>query len=201
MTEYLLYGTDCETTGLAANCNPIEISLYRLSTDECKTWCLKPINIDAIQPEALRVNGHKREDILGLTKEGRERYRKPENVLVEIENWLMDDGMPADQRLLLGHNVNFDKEMLISLWNRCNSYETFPFSPKYGIDTMQIEFFFDYVSNKFGEGYSLRNLAHRYKIRQDKAHTAEDDTKVMVSIFQQQVNTLKNANTIRSQSS
>jgi DNA polymerase III epsilon subunit-like protein len=189
--EFSLWGTDTETTGLGADCDPIEISLYRLDTDECRTWCLKPVNVTAIQADALKINGHRREDILHLTAEGRERYRPVADVLVEIENWVMEDGVPAEQRILLGHNVHFDREMLVGAWRKSGSAGTFPFSPKYGIDTMMIEFGLDYAACMFGEGYSLRNLCKKYGVKNEKSHTAEADTRAMVGVFREQMKLLK----------
>jgi DNA polymerase III epsilon subunit-like protein len=190
MIKYALFGCDTETTGLDDKCDPIEITLYRMSDSMCKTWCLKPINVDAIQPEALRINGHKIDDLLHKTAEGRARYRKPGDVLVEIENWLMDDGMPAEQRVLLGHNVGFDRDMLVGLWTKCNTIETFPLNQKYTVDTMQMEFSLDYAANTFGEGYSLRNLCKKYGVKNDRAHSAEADTKAMVAIYREQLKRL-----------
>ena len=188
---FSLIAVDTETTGLELECDVIELSLYKMNTDEVRTWCLAPLNVAAIQPEALRINGHLLNDILHKTAEGRDRYRKPDDVIVEIENWLMEDGIPSDNRVLLGHNVNFDKDMLIGLWKKCNSSGTIPFSEKYGIDTMQIEFAFDYAIGKFAEGYSLRNLAKKYGIKNEKAHSSESDTKCTVAIYREQMKVLK----------
>lgn len=196
MPDFILYGCDTETTNLSPiDGEPIEISLFRLPTEEYRTWCLQPITLDKIQPEALRINGHKLEDILGRTKLGQERYRKPEEALIDIENWVAEDGMPASNRILLGHNVHFDREMLSFLWKKCNTYDTFPFNDKYALDTMQIEFFFNYINGSFMEGYSLRNLAKKYNIKQERAHSAEDDTKVMIEIFKNQTK-IKNENSL-----
>jgi DNA polymerase III epsilon subunit-like protein len=187
-----LYGCDTETTGIHPDIHePIEVSFYRLSTDECRTWCLKPINIDKIEKEALKKNGHRYEDITHRTPEGRERYRKPEEVLVEIENWLMEDGMATDQRVLLGHNVRFDINMLVALWAKCGAKETYPTNQKYGIDTMGLEFSFDYAKGIFGEGYSLRNLTKKYGVKNDKAHTSEADTRATVAVYREQLKFLK----------
>src|ERR1700684_4599263 len=120
--NYELYILDVETTGLSFEKNePVEISICRAATNEQKTWHLKPINFDTIQADALRVNGLKIEDLKGLTKEGRELYREPAKVLVEIENWIMEDGARSEDRFTVGHNVSFDLQMLIHLWYKCDS--------------------------------------------------------------------------------
>jgi DNA polymerase III epsilon subunit-like protein len=187
-----VYCCDCETDGLDPVQNsPIEICFYRLATDETKTWCMKPVNTANIQTGALRVNGHKLADLLHQTPEGRARYKAAETVLPEIESWLMADGVSAEQRILLGHNVGFDIDMLTHLWKKCGSEATFPCNSKYRIDTMQMEFSMDYANNTFGEGYSLRNLAKKHGVKNDKAHTAEADVKTTVAIYRKQLAILK----------
>lgn len=190
--SYELYVLDTETTGLDAIKNdPIEISIYRLSDDTQKTWCLRPINFEEISVDALRVNGHVLEDLKGLTKEGRERYLAPAKVLVEIENWLMEDGFRSEDRLMVGQNIGFDKDMLIQLWKKCDSSGTFPFSKKYSLDTMGIEFFMNYCKDVKAEGYSLRNLVKKYGITNSKAHSAAADTKATMEVFRKQVDDFK----------
>jgi DNA polymerase III epsilon subunit-like protein len=192
--KYELYVCDTETTGIDPLKNePIEISLYRLKTDEQKTWQLKPLNFDTIQADALRVNGHLLEDLKGLTKEGRERYETPNKVLVDIENWLMEDGERSENRVLVGQNITFDRAMLLHLWNKCNSPGTFPFSPKYGMDTMQVELFLNLCSDKEADGYSLKNLTKKYGVHNSKAHSAEADTKATVEVFRKQIEFFRKA--------
>ena len=183
-----LYLVDCETTGLDAIKNdPIEISIYRLSNDVQKTWCLKPINIENISTDALRVNGHKIEDLKWQTQEGRDKYKNPNKVLVEIENWIMEDFMSAEDRVLVGQNVGFDKDMLYRLWEKCGSLGTFPFNTKYEFDTMQLELFLNMCQGIQAEGYSLNKLTKKYGIKNEKAHSAEADVKATVEVFRKQV--------------
>lgn len=187
--DFELYVVDCETTGLDSIKNdPIEISIYRLSDDVQKTWNLKPINFNDISTDALRVNGHKIEDLKGFTKEGRERYQEAAKVLIEIENFLMEDGARSDERLLVGQNISFDKDMLIRLWDKCNSSGTFPFSKKYNLDTMQIELFLNLCRGVTAEGgYSLKNLTKKYGVINSKAHSAAADTLATKEVFVKQV--------------
>jgi DNA polymerase III epsilon subunit-like protein len=191
---YELYMVDTETTGLDPAINdPIEISIYRLSNDTQKTWLLKPINKDAIDPGALRVNGHKLEDLLGQTLEGREKYLDPNKVIVDIENWIADDNVSSSDRLLVGHNVGFDKLMLIHLWKKLNSFGTFVFNEKYSIDTMIIEFVMDHCKGEYAKGYNLKSLTKKYGVSNDKAHSAASDTLATVGVFRKQINMLKKA--------
>lgn len=188
MNKYELYGVDVESTGLLPIENdPVEISIIRMSDGSQKTWCLKPINIDNIHPDALRVNGLKMEDLRGETKEGREKYKEPAKVLVEIENWLAEDFLAANDRIMTGQNINFDKMMLESSWKKSNSIETFPFNKKYTVDTAMIEFFMDYCKGNFAEGYSLYALTKKYGIKNMRAHSATEDIKATVAVFNDQV--------------
>src|SRR5579885_2694787 len=188
--NYAFYVADIETTGLDSRLNDvIEVSLYRMGAEgenAQRTWCLKPLNPDTIEAEALRINGHKLEDLLHKTKEGRERYLDPNKVLVEIENWLSDDLMPAEKRFLIGQNIAFDKERLEQLWIKCGAKDSFPFGRRL-MDTMQIELFIDFCKGQFAEGYSLANLTKKYGVKNEKAHSATADVKATKEVFDRQV--------------
>lgn len=189
--KYEIYVADVETTGLDIHNNDIiELSLIRLDVDVQKTWCVAPIHKDHIHPGALRVNGHKLEDLLHQTKEGRERYLDPVKTIVEIENWIAEDDVPAENRVLCGQNIAYDKVMLEKLWKDCGSKDSFPFGRR-TMDTMQIEFFMDWCKGSMAEGYSLNNLIKKYGVKNDKAHTAAADTKATKEVFEQQVATFK----------
>lgn len=189
--EYVIYVVDTETTGFDFIKNDvIELSILRLSDNIQKTWCLKPINLDTIEAGALRVNGHKIEDLKHQTKEGRDRYLDPFKTIVEIENWIMEDGVPAEKRIMTGQNVSFDKNMLEYLWTKCNAKDSFPFGRRI-LDTMQIEFFMDWCKGSMAEGYSLSNLVKKYGVKNEKAHTAEADVKATKEVFEKQVDFFK----------
>ena len=168
MINYIFYGCDTETTGLSFIKNDIiELSLYRLNDDTQKTWFIKPIDISNIELSALKVNGHKIEDLRGETKHGKEFYQDARDVIIEIENWLLEDNFPTENRCLVGHNINFDKTMLEQLWNKCGTPDSFPFGRRY-LDTMISELFFDHCQNNYAEGYSLKNLSKKEKFYQFK---------------------------------
>lgn len=189
--DYVIYVADTETTGLSAyEHDIIELSLYRLTDDAQKTWLLKPTKPEAIDPGALRINGHKMEDITHLTKYGRENYQDPNKTIVEIENWMSEDCVPAEQRILVGQNVSFDKNMLEQLWTKCSSRDTFPFGRK-SLDTLSIQFFMDWCIGEMAEGYSLSNLVKRYGVKNDRAHSAASDTKATKEVFLKQVAAFK----------
>lgn len=189
--EYVIYVADTETTGLSIlNNDVIELSLYRLTDHVQKTWHLKPININHIETGALRVNGHKLEDLTHQTKYGIDTYKDPNKIIVEIENWIAEDGMPAEKRVLAGHNISFDKNMLEQLWIKCDSKDTFPFGRR-TIDTMQIEFFLDWCKGSMSEGYGLNNLVKKYGVKNEKAHSAEADVKATKEVLEKQVDFFK----------
>jgi DNA polymerase III epsilon subunit-like protein len=193
--KYVFYVADIETTGLDSHAHDvIELSLLKLGAtgdDAQKTWCFKPLNPDTIDAEALRINGHKLDDLLHKTREGRERYIDPSTAIVDVENWLADDGFPAEKRFLIGQNIGFDKDRLEQLWLKCNAKGSFPFGRRL-MDTMYIELFIDFCKQTLGigdfaEGYSLKNLGKKYGVKNDKAHTAAADTKATKEIFDKQV--------------
>lgn len=189
--DYTLYCVDIESNGLDSHVHsPIEISLYRFSDDVQKTWFLKPLDLDSSQEQALKINGHKLEDLRGETKYGKDTYMDPNKVLVEIENFVVDDGVPTSNRCLVGQNVSFDKDMLQQLWIRCGVGDSFPFGRRY-LDTMIIEMAMDYAKGTMAEGYSLANLTKKYGVKNSKAHSSEADTKATKEVFDKQIAFLK----------
>ena len=96
--SYVIYVIDTETTGFdPVNNDIIELSALRFIKDnqefkkEQKTWFIKPVNVHHISDEALKVNGHKKEDLLGETKEGKEKYLELKDVVSDFELWVMED--------------------------------------------------------------------------------------------------------------
>jgi DNA polymerase III epsilon subunit-like protein len=177
MEGYEIYVCDVETT----NRNPltgdiIEICLIRLSTDETKTWYIRAINEDAIDPGALKVNHHILEEITWKTSAGKAKYMDPKKALVEIENWLAQDMLLSDERVLAGHNIgNFDYPYIMNMFERNGVGENFPFGRRI-LDTMQLEFAMDYAAGKLADAYSLAALNKKYGIKNQDAHRAEADT-------------------------
>lgn len=194
MKTYEIFGLDTETTGLSPFYHsPVEISIYRLSNNTQKTWHLKPVSLNTIEPEALRVNGLKIEDLRGDTKEGHEKYRDPAKVLVEIESWLAEDFLASNDRIIAAQNAAFDKGMLESLWEKCGTKETFPFNRKYTMDTAMVEFYLDWCKGQFAEGYSLHALTKKYGVKNLNAHSAEADTKATVEVLKKQIEYFRTA--------
>jgi len=191
MNNYVIYVADTETTGLDDRVyDIIELSLYRLSDETQKTWFLKPTNVDHIDDGALRINGHKKEDLLHQTKYGRDTYLDSSKVIVDIENWMMEDGVPHTNRILVGHNVSFDRSFMEQLWIKCQSKDSFPFGRRF-LDTMTVELFLDFCKGEMAEGYSLNNLTKKYGVKNEKAHSAAADTKATRETFGKQVDYFK----------
>jgi DNA polymerase III epsilon subunit-like protein len=191
MNNYIFYVADTETTHLDDRLGDvIELSIYRLSDDVQKTWFLKPINPQNIDDASLRINGHKKEDLLHQTKFGKDTYLDSNKVIIDIENWIMEDGVPHSNRILIGHNVSFDRSFLEQLWIKCNSKDSFPFGRRY-LDTMVIEIFLDCCKSEMAEGYSLNNLTKKYGVKNEKAHSASADTKATKETFEKQVEFFK----------
>jgi len=191
MNNYEMIAVDTETLGLEPSLHDVvELSLYRLSDDVQKTWLIKPMRIENAQPDALRVNGLKLEDLKGETQYGRDTYKNAKDVIIEIENFVAETNVPTENRCLVAHNVAFDKAMIEQLWKNCDAFDSFPFGRR-TMDTMIIELTMDYATGNFAEGYSLKNLAKKYGVKNDKAHSAASDTKCMVEIFRKQIECLK----------
>lgn len=177
-SKFMIYVVDTETTGLDENKNEIiEISLYRINDNQQKTWCIKPTNYEVIQPDALRINGHKLDDLKHLTKFGKETYLDSTKVVVEIENWMMEDLGASEDRILVGQNPTFDIGFMKNLWIKNNSIETFPWGKRpHVLDTRQIALFLDLVKGERSEYYNLGSLVEKFGVHKLKAHRAAEDT-------------------------
>lgn len=181
--KFTLYVCDTETTGFINN-GPdaneiIELTLYRLNDDEHKTWFIKPQNYESIQADALRVNGHKIEDLKMLTKYGKDTYQDAIKVVADIENWMNEDGNDSTSRVMIGQNTNFDLVFMKNLWEKCNAWETFPFGPRpFILDTRQIALLIDLIKDERTEYYNLGSLVEKYGVKKEKSHRSFFDTKM-----------------------
>lgn len=189
--SYQIYVFDCETTGLDAILNDvIETSFFRISDGEQKTWCLKPLNPLNIEEKALSVNKHKLEDILCQTPFGRETYKEPRDVVPEIEGWIISDGSPIEDRVLVGQNPKFDYDFMKALWAKTESPDSFPFKEVL-IDTLQIARLIDLCTGKKRARYHLGGLVKDFGVTKAKAHRAEGDVKMTKDLFLAQFEPIK----------
>jgi DNA polymerase III alpha subunit (gram-positive type) len=191
--KFELYFADTETTGLDYMTNDvIELSIYRLSDNTQRTWCMKPKNYESIQMDALRVNHHKLDDLKHITKFGQETYVEPSKVIPKIENWFLEDGVSSGDRILIGQNPIFDLNFLQKLWTDEGCKDTFPFGSRpFLIDTRQLALFLDLAENTRSEYYNLGTLIKKYAIKNSKAHTAEADTLATKELFMAQLGHVK----------
>jgi DNA polymerase III epsilon subunit-like protein len=191
---YVIYVIDCETTGLDAVKNDvIEISACRLTSDEGSnytreqsTWRLKALDPSTIEDKALAINGHNRDDIMHLTKFGKENYKEPADVISEIELWVMEDGMSAMDRVFVGQNPKFDIDALRELWRKAGSYDTFPFALENNnrvLDTKQIATLFDLCVGKRRRYYNLTSLVKSFGVKRGKAHQAAEDVRMTTDLL------------------
>lgn len=195
MTQYSMYVVDCETTGTDPQKHDIiEVCFWRLGDDQNKTWALKPLNPETIDDKALKVNKHKREDIIHKTAKGRETYIDVATVLPEIEMWIMQDGCCAEDRIFIGQNPQFDYDFLLALWCKMETPDTFPFGYWMGqgedrrnqgflIDTIQLVKFIDACTGKKRSRYGLGALVNDFKVTKAQAHRAEGDVKMTKDLF------------------
>lgn len=191
--NYSVYYCDTETTGLDPVKNDvIEVCFWRMGDEESRTWRFKPLNPESIDDRALKVNGHLREDILGLTAFGRETYLDPREVLPEIEAWIMEDGCSATERVFVGQNPDFDYEFLFNLWKKCDYFEEFPFgfwrngneNVGFTLDTIQIARFIDLLLGKKRRFYNLGSLVKSFGIKKAQAHRADGDVQMTKELFE-----------------
>ena len=191
---------DSETTNLDPNVGDvIELAFLNISNGESKNWFLKPLNPDGIDPGALKVNGAKLEDLLWQTEEGKEKYKDPIETLPEIENWLNDNcGSNIYNRVLVGHNIQFDQNHMLSLWKKCDAMDTFPFN-KYSslLCTKQLTILYDYLNGTKSVKYNLESCIKKFGINNKKFnfHSALDDVFGTKCLFDELVKKLKRNDT------
>lgn len=189
--KFVIYFADTETTGLTNDHEIIELSLLRLSDNVQRTWCIKPTKYDIIESEALRINGHKLIDLKHQTKFGQETYLPANKIIADIENWMLEDGMSSEDRVLVGQNIKFDLDKLQLLWAREGFKDTFPFGSRPLVqDTRDLALTLDLLQNTRSQFYNLNSLIKQYNIKNAKAHTAAADTLTTKELFLAQLNNL-----------
>lgn len=202
---YVIYVTDTETTGLDPIENDIiELSMFRLIPqdngeyeEQQKTWLVKAVNPKTISDEALHKNGHKREDILHLSKFGKENYLLPQDVVDQVEAWMMEDNVSSMDRVFAGQNPVFDLNFLKELWKRCDrgTDDDFPFFIGKGervIDTIKIVLLFDLCTGRRRKYYNLSSLVKALGVKKGKAHKADEDTRMTKDLLMKLIAIIKN---------
>lgn len=187
MPKLDLYILDVETTGLIPKIHDIiELSILRLCDDKQKTWYIKPINFETISNEALEVNKIKIEDLRrdpkSITEEekalGVRAYLPVKDVLPDIENFVTEGGSSMHDRIMVGHNILFDLEMLKEMWIKGEAEDTFPFV-KFGnlIDTKCLAIFYDFIKDNEVNTYNLGACVKRFGLQKRGYHEGAEDVK------------------------
>jgi len=196
---YKIYICDCETTGLDPDSNDvIEASFLRFSIDkpddyEQYTWYIKAINSESIQEKAMKINGHSREDVLHLTKEGKEKYLEPKEAIAQIESWVISDDVAINDRVLMAHNASFDSGFLQKLWGKSGAKDTYPFNRNFVIDTLQLTRLIDVCTGTHRERYNLESLVKDFGVTKRNAHRAHDDVLMLRDVFVKQILPIRDA--------
>lgn len=193
---FSIYICDSETSGLDPELHDvIEVSFKRLIPqdnltfqEEQKTWLLRALNPKTITEKALAVNGHLLDDVLGISKNGKENYIAPAEAVSQIENWIMEDGVSSMDRVFVGQNPMFDVKMLQSLWKKVGRTDPldFPFAVENGnriIDTRMITTFFDLCTGKRRKAYGLGSLVKACSVKKEKSHRADGDTRMTCGLL------------------
>lgn len=197
MEQYIIYVIDTETTGLDPLRNEIiELSAFRFSLDkefkgEQKTWLVKAKNIETIEDEALKVSGHKREDIINSPD-----YIEPAVFAEEFELWVGEDDMSAHDRVFGAQNASFDFGMMEATWKRLGITDTFPFltgGKAKVLDTKQITLLIDVLVGKKRDRYNLSSLVDAFGVKKGKAHRADEDTRMTKDLLVKMIDGLRDA--------
>ncbi len=187
---------DCECTSLDCNVGHIiELAFLDLKSGDSKNWFLKPMDENGIEPKALEVNGAKLEDLLWQTQAGKDKYKDPIETLPEIEDWILDHTCGSIyNRILVGHNIQFDYNYMKALWSRCGADDTFPFSA-YGqmIDTKQMTLLYDYIHpGAVNQKYNLAACVKKFGIsKKFEYHGAHQDVHATKLLFDELVKKFK----------
>lgn len=199
MNNYVLYVCDTETTGFEVGVNEIiEISFIRINLssleEEQKTWLIKACSPSSISDEALKINGHKKEDILHLTDYGKKNYILPSKAIEEIELWIGEDMSSAHDRVFVGQNPEFDFKHIEAMWQKHSNMDLFPFltgTNKLIIDTKQIVMFIDVCLSFKRDRYNLSSLIKSFGIKKGTAHKADEDTRMTKDLIVKLIKELK----------
>jgi len=104
------YLLDTETTGLQTNYHEIvQISVIRFTDKFQATVNIKPLFINRVTPEILKLLNKSKADLL----QGQSRTEAVEYINSIIE----DDGASPKDRCIIAHNASFDKRFCHSLWD------------------------------------------------------------------------------------
>jgi len=176
--EFDLAFIDTETTGLGINNELIEMAVVRVEPNNFKIleeWeiKIKPQHLELADPEALKLNHYNEDD-----------WQKAADLETALKIFLEK----TSNTILVGDNLSFDWFFIHKALAECNLQSTFDYrklvSSYYykGLDIFSLAWQKLRKSSEF-QRLSLSELANRFNIKQEKAHSALDDARTTYKIF------------------
>ncbi|MDP3015019.1 MAG: 3'-5' exonuclease [bacterium] len=160
---------DTETTGPDLRHELTEIGLIKVSSynfsvlEEWETK-IKPKHIELADPEALKINHYKEED-----------WRDA----LELETAMKIFLEKTANTILVGHNLLFDWFHINKALEECDLEPTFHYK---GLDTFSLGWQKLRHLPNFPK-LSLSEMAKHFDIKQEKPHSALDDTRTTYKVF------------------
>lgn len=175
MSGIQFYVADTETTGLSIQMHEIcELSILRASDRMQLSRNIKVDKPENASYDALQIIKKSMSDLRsGMTKF---------ELIKEVEEFLSEDNAQSTHRALVGHNINFDRRFLTTLWEKYG--RKFPFDLY--LDT--IHMFKDYCKKegivkpvaKLGAACDLIGIK-----KLGEAHSAKIDTRHTYLLWQE----------------
>ena len=107
------YVCDTETTGLSASQHEVvEISIIRCDDRLQLTEFIKCEYPENASYDALRITGKTLEDL--------KRGKSKKEVVDRVNEFLSQDGLTPSHRCIIGHNINFDRKFIHTLFEKVN---------------------------------------------------------------------------------
>lgn len=129
MEYYIL---DTETTGLDIRQHEVsEISIIRFSDKHQISRFIYLQHPERADPFALEATNRKRSE---LNQNLDPITHSKSNILKEINEFLLKDGLTSEHRCLIAHNASFDRRFLHALYKKTN--QTLPVN--FWLDTMKL---------------------------------------------------------------
>ena len=107
------YVVDTETNGL----KPMWHEIIQISIIRANDGAQRTINIRAEHPERSSYDALK---IIGKTTHDLKFGEDKEDAVNSLEEFLEEDQATAAHRVIVGHNVSFDRRFMHALWDSCN---------------------------------------------------------------------------------
>lgn len=169
------YILDIETNGLMTGTHEIcEVSVIRFSDRMQITRQVKVDNVQNSSLDALRIIQKTAEDLKkGISKQ---------QLIQDIEGFLLEDNGSPESRCLVGHNIiGFDKKFLWHTWNKYNKF----FPVNLYLDTLQMMRTFAKTNNMHKPKLTLGASCDLLGVKKtENSHNAKDDTQSCYYLFE-----------------